>query len=246
MFETTIKPWEMGEATTGIPPLCVGDLMLVKLAFPREKTVRDGLVGTFMLTSYKDKNDKIIKTIEVKEGPGGYEVSFPLGKKNLIATKFRGPKSYYRFQNPNDGSYYVIPQEKFSVEYATQYCATKIKDWDTLNDIEQDEHIDKYLEDMFMFGLSQDLMLPIEGDSFTAPTVGMQCKLYRVYTPPLEGEKYGNTIITKWHKGEDPLTAEYEILPEILATTAYEEYYKRDVDTTFDPTTLEVDEDDTI
>lgn len=244
MSDMIIKPWEMGEISAGIPPLCVTKQVLVKLAPPREKTVRDGLVATFLMTSFFDDNNQEIKTVEVAEGPGGYEISFPLGKKNLVATKFRGPKSYYKFQKPGEDDFYQIPQEKFSVEYATKYCAKEVADWDSLDELTQEAHIDNYLQDMFLFGVSQDLKLPIEGEKFTAPVVGLQTKLYRVYTPPAKGEKYGNTILTKWHKGKDPLDTEHKTLTEILAVAIYDEYYMRDDDKpSFDPSSLEDDED---
>jgi len=249
MSKLHLKPWEMGEerASTGIPALCTTEQMCVKLACPKNKTVRDGLVAYFLMTSYFNSDGKQIETVIVQEDPSGYKISFPLGKTGLISTKYRGPKSYYKFQDNKSGSFYEIPQSKFTVEAATTECADKVGGWSDLSDEDKALHIDEYFASMFNFGMSQDLMLPIEGDDFTDPAVGITTKLYRVYTPPSEGEKYGNVIITKWKRGLPNLDGEFKVNPEPLAVAAYEEYQKRDnVETKFDPTTFVEDEGDDV
>jgi len=237
MSKLDLKPWELGDEiqTTGIPPLCVGDFVLVKLATPKGKTTRDGLVGTFLMTAYYDTLDNKVELINAKESADGYKIEFPLGKRGLVATKFRGPRNYYRFLNPETNKFYQIPQSAFTPEYANEYLAQNISDWNVITAEEKEELIDEYLSDMFLYGLSQDLALPITDDNYIVPAIGLKTKLYRVYTPPAEGEKYGNTIITKWHKGYSSLTGEYEIIPETVAIAMYEEYTRRDENTSFDP-----------
>lgn len=240
-----IKPWEMGEKikSTGIPSFCTGKFILTRLAAPKGKTVQSGLVATFLMSSFFDDKGIEKKTIEVAESEKGYEITFPAGKRGLLATKYRGPKSYFRWKNPETGEPYQIPQEKFTVEYAANHCSTTIEGWSDYSDLEKETYINDYLYDMYSFAISQDLALPFKDDTFTAPVVGLQTKLYRVFTPPSEGEKYGNVIITKWHKGMDPLDGDYRELPEILATSIYDEWMRRETDKPVDPTSF-VEEDE--
>lgn len=242
-----IKPWEMGETTksTGIPTFCIGDFILTRLAAPKGKTIQNGLVATFLMSAYYDDNNQKIETIEVAQSEKGYNISFPLGKRGLLATKFRGPKSYHRWKNPETGEPYKIPQENFTIEYATDFCSKQHENWNDFDALTKETYINDYLFDMYSFAISQDLALPYSEDSFTAPIVGMSTKLYRVYTPPSEGEKYGNVIVTKWHKGKDALSGDYrEIAPE-LATSIYDEWIRREENKSIDPTSF-VEEDDAI
>lgn len=239
MNKIDIKPWEMGEEvkTTGIPALARTEQLLVKLAPPKGKTVRDGLVSTFITLSYINDNGDKIDTIVTTESESGYNITFPLGKRGLIATKYRGPKNYYRFLNLDTKKFYTIPQEKFTVSYAEQYLGETIMDWKDLPDSDKDQLIDEYLEDMFLYGLSQDLSLPIEDEEFTIPKVGTKTEMYRVYEAPKEGEKWGRTIITKWQKGQPNLDGTYTELPEALATAVYDAYLEtEDKEAKFDPT----------
>lgn len=248
MSNIEIKPWEMGNEikTTGLPPLCVVDTLLVKLAPPKGKDTRSGLVGGFLITAYYDDNNNKTDLITVTESAEGYSVEFPKGKKGIYATKYRGPKSYYRFKNPLTNKFYQIPQEKLTSEYAAEYLSEKLSDWVNLSQSEKDELVTEYMEDMFMFGLSQDLLLPIhDNGDFEAPVVGVQTKLYRIYTPPAEGEDWGNTIITKWHKGHPSLTSDYEVMSEAKTTAIFDAYTSKEEES-FDPTNFVEKDDDVI
>ena len=253
MKETTIKPWEMGEEKKGFPEICESEHILVRLAPPKSTgSIRSGIVGTFLMTSFVNTTGEIVETIKTSESVDGFKIEFPMGKRGLLSTKFRGAKNYYRFLNRETKQFYEIPQEKFSVEFAESYLSSdkegKVDNWENLSQVEKDAHIDKYLEDMFMYGLSQDLMLPIVDDKFTAPFVGLKTKLYRVVRPRKPGEQYDNTIITKWNKGLPELSGDYTTVSEELAKAIFEEWqFKETVkeDDKFDPTTFDesVDED---
>lgn len=245
MPKTILKPWEMAvpkKASPTIPDTCVADFILVKSAPPKGKDIRSGLVNQFLMSSYYDEEGNKIATIQAAQSEKGYDITFPLGKRNLLATKFRGPKSYHRWVNAN-GEEYVIPQDNFTVEYATEVCKKQNPDWDTLDDISKDVAIDDYLYEMYNFALSQDLALPYKDDEFIVPFVGLKSKLYRIYTPPKEGEKYGNTIITKWRKGMESLDGEYSEIGEALATSIYDEWMRRE-NLPKDPTGFVEEEDD--
>lgn len=242
MSNTTINPWELGDDVKGtsIPHLVIGTHILVKLAHPKNKTIRDGIVGYFIMTSFEDEYGKKVELVEVSTGPDGYLIKFPLGKRGLLATKFRGPQNNYKFVNPETKKWFQIPKERFSPEFASELLSSKVDDWAALSQPERDALIDEYLEDMFMFGLSQDLLLPSKSDgNFTRPVVGVKTKLYRVSTPPDEskGEKYPNIKVTKWEKGKASLEGEFEMVDETLASAIYDEYSRREEDV-FDPSTF--------
>ncbi len=242
MSNIQINPWELGDDIQGtsIPHFAEGTHILAKLAHPKNKTVRDGLVGYFIMTSFIDEYGKKVDLIEATESPDGYQIKFPLGKRGLLATKFRGPQNNYKFVNPKTNKWFQIPKERFTPEYASEFLSSKRPEWESLADIEKEGLIDEYLQDMFMFGLSQDLLLPAtESGDFTRPVVGVKTKLYRVSTPADEtkGEKYPNIKITKWEKGKPSLDGEFELVSEDLASAIYAEYSRRDEDT-FDPSTF--------
>lgn len=250
-----VKPWEMGELKpqAGIPPVTTGEFLLVRLVPPKDKltgeagSVRNGLVASFMMLNYTDDTGTTVETVKYGESPEGFKFEFPLGKRDLLATKFRGPKNLYRFFNLDTKSFYEIQKEKFTPEYAEMHLAEKFDTWDTFTAEHKDELIDEYLQEMFMFGLSQDLILPIKDGNFTAPFVGMSTKLYRIYTPPMDGERWGRTIITKFHKGSPRLDDSYNTMSEQLATAMLTEYKtKEDKAAEFDPTTFTETEDDVV
>ena len=246
-----IKPWEMGEVfkRNDIPTIVTADCVLAKIVPPKDKatggpgSVRNGLVATFIMIGYTDEAGNTIETIKYSESPEGYKFEFPLGKKELVGTKFRGPKNYYRFFNLESKEFYNIPQEKFTVEYAEKFLSEKISGWNNIPDNEKDLAVDEYLSDMFLYGLSQDLVLPIKDGNFEKPFVGLQTKLYRVHTPAQEGEKWGKTILTKWQKGLPSLDGTYNTMSEELATAMLLDYQTKDdkVTTDFDPTTFTED-----
>lgn len=248
------KPWEFGENEQGqnaskhlLPDFCVGDHICVKLGPPKGKGVREGLVAGFIMMSYIDSDGNPIELVNAGETVSGYDIKFPLGKRGLFATKYRGPKSQYRFLDKESNKFYQIPADKFTLEGAISYCEENVEGWANLSDIEKDQYLDEYFEDMYMFGMSQDLNLPAKGDGFVEPFVGLVTKLYRTYTPPLEGERYGNIIVSKWRKGYTGLDSEYRTQNSAMAQAIYDEYLKRETTTEhFDPTTFTEDDDDTI
>jgi len=245
MSANFINPWELGTdaQSTLIPSFCTGTFILTKLVPPREKTIRNGLVAHFIMASYLDEYGKKVELVEAKETASGYQIEFPLGKRGTKGTKFRGPQNSYRFINPVTKKWFTIASEKLSPEYAMEYLPTKIADWDKATEGQKEAYVDEYLEDMFLFGLSQDLALPINEDgSFTKPVVGLKTQLYRVYTAPAEGSKYPNIKITKWEKGKPSLDGEHTIVAEPLASAIEEEYEKREE--TFDPSTYVESKDD--
>lgn len=231
-----INPWELGSdvQSTSIPSFVTGTFVLTKLVPPKDKTVKNGLVAHFIMTSYLDEYGKKIELVEAKETASGYQIDFPLGKRGLKGTKFRGPQNSYRFINPKTNKWFQIAAEKFTPEYAEEYLSQQDSGWANLSSTERDARIDEYLEDMFLFGFSQDLALPINEDgSFIKPFVGLKTQLYRVYTAAADGEKYPNIKITKWEKGKPSLTGEHTAIPEALALAIETKYMEREE--TFDP-----------
>jgi hypothetical protein len=245
------EPWKFGEEQDSqgaqkfsLPDFCVGDHLLVKLGPPKGKEAKAGLVAGFVMTSFVDSDGNTIELVTAAETVSGFEIKFPLGKRGLFATKYRGPKSQCRFLDKETNKFYQIPADRFTLEGAMSYCEQNVEGWTGMSDIEKDQYLDEYFADMFMFGMSQDLALPIQGDNFIEPFVGLQTKLYRTYTPPLEGEKYGNIIISKWRKGYKALDSEYITKNASLAEAIYEEYQVREKSSdSFDPTKVEEDSD---
>ena len=251
-----VQPWELGteinkDTKPTIPSICIGKFILVRLAPPKNKTVREGMVSTYLLRSFKElETGKETETITIKESPKGYEIGFPLGKSGLMATKFRGPKSWYNYVNPETGKRYQIPKESYTSEYAIKYLSGQtsefegILDFPNLTDIEKDALIDEYLFDKFtVYGLALDVAMPVTDSGVGKFRVGLQTQLYRTYEPPKADEKWPEIVATKWLKGQPSLSGEYELLPEELALSVFEEWQKQDKDDTkFNP----VDEDEDV
>lgn len=247
--------WEMGsELDSGskfrIPNFCLAKYMVLRLAPPKTKTVRDGLVMTAGLLSYTNAAGEEIKMTEVVESIGGYDVTFLHGKTGIMATKYRGPSSIYKFINPSTKKFYQISNEKFTLDYAVEYLAKSTPDWEKLTSVEQDSHVDEYFENMYMFGMSNDFMLDVN-EQTKLPKPGMVTSFYRRYTPPKEGEKYGNVIITKWPSKKnseeasfESLTGDYKEYNEAVGLAVYDELIKRETTPKFDPTSFEVADDD--
>ena len=235
-MSTLLNPWDIGDEVQGssFPDFVKAQYIAVTITPPKGKTPADGLVGKFLMSSYIDGEGNEIKTIEVTESPNGYTVEFPLGKKGLMATKYRGPKSFYKFKHPDTGKWFQISNDKFTKEYAIMHLGNTLDEFDTMSDIEKEELITDYLWNMYMFGLSMDLNLPSAGDTFKVPEAGLQTSLYRVYTAPKDGDKYPDIKITKWEKGHEPLDGEFKEFPSALAEAIYLAYQKRD--DSFDPT----------
>ena len=226
----------MGDEVQGssFPDFVLAKYITVMVAPPKGKLPAEGLVGKFLMSSYFDDKGNEIKTIEVTESPNGYTVEFPLGKKGLMATKYRGPKSFYKFKHPDTGKWFQISNEKFTKEYAIKHLGNTLEGFGAMSDIEKEELISDYLWNMYMFGLSMDLNLPSANDTFKIPEAGLQTSLYRVYTAPKDGDKYPDIKITKWEKGHELLDSEFKEFPTALAEAIYVEYQNRD--SSFDPT----------
>lgn len=235
------NPFEENEAsnTNSIPNFTKGRFMLLRMVPPKTKGIRDGLVATFGMLSYEDSSSVSVPTIEVQQTTAGYVVSFPKGKRGLLSTKFRGPKSWYNFVDNATGKKYHTglnnPQtginNKATVEAAEAKLSVKIPDWDQLTDESRDIEIDKYFEDFYTYGLAKDLNLNPEPNKETGetdptqlPVVGMVTDLYREYTPPAGDEKYGRTIVSKYFpkKGLPNLSGEYQIRDAEIAAAIYE------------------------
>lgn len=211
----SMKIWELGDEivdTPKIPGFAKAKYMVTKIVPPKGKTIRDGLVVSAALISYVNSEGDDVQVTRVTEGPGGYEVEFPLGKYMVQATKYRGPKSWYNFVHPTTNKWTRIPQEKFTVEFAESFLKTSNPNWDTLTDVERDDLIDAYFEEMYLFGLACDFNFDTSKDKYDVPRVGMMVDFYRRYTPPAEDEKYGNTIITKWPNKKSAVEKVFEEL----------------------------------
>lgn len=232
MSVNLVKPWEMGdEIAKGekIPNFTKGKFIVVGIKPPKTKTVRDGLVMTAIMLSYINEAGEEIKTVEVTEGPSGYDIKFPNGKLGLLATKYRGAKSFYSYVNPHTHKRYQISSEKFTPEYAKQYLSERVSDWNNMSDAEHDSLIDEYLESMFRFGLAKDFAFnEDESGNISIPEPGMVTTFYRKYTPPSEGERWGNVIISKWVKGETSLDGDIKEFPQELSQAIYDKLQERD------------------
>lgn len=255
MTNMIINPWEMADTIqqTVIPNFVVAKYMLLRIAPPKGKLLRDGLVATQGLLSYQKENGETVTTIEVTQGPSGYEISFPFGKRGLLATKYRGAKSVYKFRRP-DGTWFQIGSndpktwvnQKFTPEYAEEYLSKSMANWNTLPDIERDQLIDEYLENMFMFGLAMDFNLPIEGNDIKFPEVGLVTDFYRRYEAPSGDEKYGRVTATKFApaEGKETLSGEFKVVDAEIAAAILNKLQERDE--SFDPKNFDKNSEDVI
>lgn len=234
-----INPWEMADTIqqTVIPNFVLAKYMLLKVAPPKGKTVRDGVVGTLGLLSYTLENGKEVTTIDVSQGPSGYEIAFPFGKRGISATKYRGPKSIYKFRK-SDGTWFQIGtnntptgvNSKFTIEYAEEYLSGSINDWKTLPDRDREQLIDEYLESMFMFGLAMDFNLEVEGKDMKFPEVGMVTQFYRRYEAPIGDDKYGRVTATKFApaEGKETLSGDFTMVDAEIAAAILNKLAERD------------------
>ena len=251
-----VNLWEMTEGLNEqvIPQFVKGKYMILRIAPPKGKDIIAGLVTTLGLVSYVGENGNDVPMIEVAEGPGGYEVTFPNGKRGIQATKYRGPKSWYRFRK-EDGSWFQIGSnnretgvnEKFTPEYAEKHLSNSMKGWDQMSDVDKAANINEYLYDMFMFALALDFNLKVEGDEMESPFVGMVTDLYRRYTPPKEDQTYGNTVVTKFapSEGRETLTGDYTTVDEAIAAAVYDKLQERS-EARFDPAELDTKKSDDV
>jgi len=248
-----INPWELGSdlnptgSSTSIPNFCEAKYMVVRMAPPKGKGTKDGLVMTAIMLSYTVQGVET-KVTEVTEGTSGYEISFPLGKRGILATKYRGPKSMYKFINPETKKFYQISNDKFTETYAKGFMKQSIQDWDSLSAAEQDTYVDEYFENMYTFAMANDFAIDTSKKDYTAPKPGMVTSFYRQYTPPAEGEKYGNVIISKWPSKTNPdnvgkvaLSGDFKMYDETIAMAIYDKLVERENDK-FDPTSFVEDD----
>lgn len=234
-----VNPWELSKKVTGttIPNLVKARYVVVKLNPPKEKSVRDGMVLTSLMLNFTDESGNVIKTVDTVDD----KIEFPLGKKSLVATKFRGPLSYYKWKRQKTNEPFAIDSSAFTEEAAREYLSKKVSDWKVLDSVAQNSYIDDYFQDLYLFGLSKDLDLPEnpENEEILVPTIGMITDFYRVYTPPSKGEKYGNIIITKWKQPLDNLDGSYTLMDADEAVKLYDAYRTKD-DVSFNPDSFDV------
>lgn len=249
-----LLPWEIGQETKKeketkftIPSLVLGEFIVVKLAPPKTtNSVRDGLVSTFLMRSFKEiETGKEYETIKINGDEKNPTIEFPYGKSGLIATKFRGPRSFMRWIRPDTKASYEIPKETYTADFARKDLTVAIPEFPNLTEIEQDALIDEYLYDRFTtYGLSLDLALPVKDGEITPISVGLTTQLYRTYSPPEGDSRWPTIIVTKWLKGQPPLTGEHRMIDEAIALKVYEEYLKRDSNSQFDPRLLDKENED--
>lgn len=226
------NPMELAEDSQErtLPNFLKGKFVVLKIVPPKGKGIRDGLVLTAGLLSYEEAG-KHVDMVELKEGPSGWEVALPFGKRGIMATKYRGPKSYYRFKYDDSDKFYYIGKndpktkinELLTEEGANKVLESNVKGWLSLDNIERDNYLDEYYENFYMYGFAKDLNLPLEDGKQALPQVGMVTDFYREYTPPERDEKYGNTIITKWTRKTDApeLSGEYGLIDPEAAVAIY-------------------------
>lgn len=246
-----VNPWEMGEevSSNSIPSFTKGKFIVLRIVPPKGKTVRDGKVATLGMISYIADDGKEKVLIEVAQTSGGYSVEFPFGKRGIMATKYRGPKSWYSFVNNETGKRYQIGKNdpvtkinsRCTLEAAEKYLSENISDWQNLDNTSKEDAIDEYFNDMFMYGLAKDFNLDVERDDSLIPQVGMITDFYRRYTPPKTGERFGNVIVTKYatSEGKENISGDYKMVDAEIAATIYDGLTTRDDSaSSFDPTTV--------
>jgi len=244
-MSTIVNPWELGEITTGMPVFTKGKFITLKITPPKGKTIRNGLVATLAMIAYENEGE-MIETVSVTGSPASYHVEFPHGKRDIMATKYRGPKSWYRFRNNETGSFYTIGKRdpvtginsRMTDDGAIDYLSGKITGWEGLSPDEQDSMIDDYFAEMYMFALAKDYNMDVEQEPALTPFTGMVTDFYRRYTPPKEGERWGNVVVTKFarQEGKETLSGDYTQVDAEIAATIYETLTTHEASTTsFDP-----------
>lgn len=253
-MSTIINPWELSaelesqsSPLSKIPNFTLAKYMVLRLVPPKGKTVRDGLVMTAAMLSYTPVEGDEVKTINISEGTGGYEIEFPLGKVGLMATKFRGPTSYYKFVDPRDKKFKQISNDKFTLDGAIAELS-KTAGWEELSDVEKDISLDEYFINNYNFGMDRDFALDVDEHV----EIGLVSQFYRRYAPPAEGEKYPHIIITKWPSKRNPeeagfanLTGEFKKADEEVALAIYDKLTERN-DNKFDPSSFSENNDDDV
>jgi hypothetical protein len=193
-----------------------------------------------------------VELVQVAEDPGGYKVTFPKGKRGILATKFRGPKSWYRFYNNDERKFYqwgkndpeTNVNEFLTLDFAEKIRSEKvpkfekyyISDWEELNDTEKDLYIDSYFEEAYMYGLAKDFNLDVEVDVSQKPVVGMVTDFYRKVLPPKKGERFENVIVTKFasKEGKEPISGEHTVVDAEIAASIYSALTRKE-ETSFNP-----------
>jgi len=256
------NPLEMGSevTSTGIPSFLEGRFITLRIVPPKGKTIRDGLVTTNAMISYLGTDGIDVPTTSVTQsGDGLYHAEFPQGKRGIMATKYRGPKSWYTFRNDKTGKKYTIGKndpvtkvnDHFTMSFVEDYLAKNTKDWDKISvDVQaREDLIDQYFEEMYMYGLAKDYNLAVETDKNEIPRVGMITNFYRKYTPPKEGERFGNVIVTKFapQENKETLSGDYTMVDTEIAAAIYEALTSTEPSKpSFDPTDFVENSDESI
>jgi len=242
-MENWFNPMDLVEQSTKLPLLTEGKFMVLRTVPPKKtNSVRDGLVMTLALISYMD-GDKEVELVSITEGAEGYKVDLPQGKRGILATKYRGPKSYFRFKDETTGADVYLgnndPKTKINskctLEAAEEYMTVKIDGFANLPQDEKDSYIDDYFQNFFTFAFAKDLALPEEDGEQVLPVPGMVTQLYRTYEPPQGDDKWGNITVSKYPlRGQNVpnLSGDYKLMPAEIATAIYQKITEQ-VDTPF-------------
>lgn len=251
MSNLNFNPMDMGDesTTSTIPSFTEGRFITVRIVPPKGKSIREGLVATLAMISYKAEDGQDVPLTVVNQlSDGTYNVEFPRGKRGIMATKYRGPKSWYRFKNNKTEKFYVIGKNdpvtklnsNLTIEFAEKYLAKNTPDWNNFKEgsTEREDMLDSYFEDMYMYGFAKDYNLEVEEDLKNVPFVGLVTNFYRKYTPPTEGERYGNVIVTKFapKEGKAVLNGDYTTVDAEIAASIYTALTTSEASkTSFDP-----------
>lgn len=238
-MENWFNPMDLVEQSNRIPLLTEGKFMVLRMVPPKKtNSIRDGLVMTLALISYMDK-DKEVELVSISETPDGYKVDLPQGKRGIFATKYRGPKSYFRFKDEKTGADIYLgnndPKTKINskctIAAAEEYMSVKIDNFEALPQDEKDAYIDEYFQNFYTFAFAKDLALPEVDGVQVLPQPGMVTQLYRTYEPPQGDDKWGNTTVSKYPlKGQDVpnLSGDYKLMPAEIATAIYQKITETD------------------
>jgi len=209
------------------PSFFLGKYIVTKIVPPRDKTVRDGMVTHLALLSFLDKDGNWVETTTIAEGPGGYVIDFPHGKTRITATKYRGPKSWYQFYDPETKNKFSLGKrdpktgltDVFTIAEAKKHVLSQFEE-NTLSEEDMNLYIDEYFHNMYYMSFAYDFnIVPKETEIGKIPFPGMVTELYHIYTPPINDEKWGNVIVSKFAKEGSPqrLTGAYESYPAQIA-----------------------------
>ena len=129
-------------------------------------------------------------------------VNYPFGKDGTYTT-LMSFQSSFKFKDEEQNKWFQIAAEKFTKEYFLENFGG---DYETPEEF--DAGYNTHLEDMLLFRAQKQFLIdaPIE--------LGMTTQFYRTYVPKKDGEKYGNTYISKFKTDREVLSGEFEVVGE--------------------------------